>query len=100
MTRLLVTAAALPRQVKAVVVNHGSFVEEEDVAAVKQPTMLNGSDNDQQISREKLEGFGAILKDKAGVQSDVKVRRFSLLPQASRLFSKYKAPSWRRSQRH
>jgi len=44
------------------------------VAAVKQPTMFNGSDNDKQISREKLEQFAAVLKDKAGVESDVKVR--------------------------
>ena len=44
------------------------------VAAVKQPTMFNGSDNDRQISREKLDQFAAVLKDKAGVESDVKVR--------------------------
>ncbi len=36
--------------------------------------MFNGSDNDKQISREKLDQFAAVLKDKAGVQSDVKVR--------------------------
>ena len=67
-------ATALPRQVKAVVVNHGSFVEEDEVAAVKQPTMFNGSDNDKQISREKLDTFATVLKDKAGVPSDCKVR--------------------------
>jgi len=80
--------------VKAVVVNHGSFVEEEDVAGVKQPTMFNGSDNDAQISRDKLDHFATILKDKAGVESDVKVRRrsLSLSPQASRLLSAYRTP--------
>ena len=67
-------------QVKAVVVNHGSFIEEDEVAGVKVPTMFNGSDNDRQISREKLEQFGTILKDKAGVPSDVKVRRRPRLP--------------------
>ena len=65
-------------QVKAVVVNHGSFVEEGDVAGVKQPTMLNGSDNDQQISREQLDTFASILTRKAGMESDVKVCRLSL----------------------
>ena len=53
--------------------NHGSFVEEGEVAAVKQPTMFNGADNDRQISREQLAQFGTVLKDKAGVPADVKV---------------------------
>jgi len=84
MTVLTVVAAASLQQVKAVVVNHGSFVEEEDVAGVKQPTMFNGSDNDQQISREKLQKFAAILKDKAGVESDVKVCRLPLTQKLTR----------------
>ena len=55
------------------VVNHGSFVEDDEVAGAKVPTMFNGSDNDRQISRERLAEIGVTLKDKAGVPSDVKV---------------------------
>ena len=60
---------------KAVVINHGSFVEDEEVAGAKQPTMYNGADNDRQISRERLAQIGETLKNTAKVPSDVKVRR-------------------------
>ena len=55
------------------VVNHGSFVEEDDVRKIKQATMFNGSDNDQQIPKDKLERIAKILSDDAKVPSDVKV---------------------------
>jgi len=59
-------------KVKAVVVNHGSFVEKEQVQAVKQPVLFNASDKDQMISREKLAVFQGILDCKKDLPSDVK----------------------------
>lgn len=69
----------LDLQVKAAVVNHGSFVTSEDVEAIKQPLLINASDNDSQISREMLAQFQGILDCKKDVPSDVKVEILQLL---------------------
>ena len=60
-------------KVKAVVVNHGSFVKQEDIDAIKVPLLLNAADNDRQISREMLAQFQGVLECKKDVPSDVKV---------------------------
>lgn len=58
--------------------NHGSFVDYTDISNLKQPTLINASDKDQQISREKLSQFQGILEGKKGLPSDVKVSRARL----------------------
>ena len=60
-------------KVKAVVMNHGSFVIQEHIEAIKVPLLINGADNDRQISREMLAQFQGVLDCKKDVPSDVKV---------------------------
>jgi len=60
-------------QVKAVVMNHGSLTEKEHVEALKQPILINASDNDKMLSREKLAVYQSILDCKKDLRSDVKV---------------------------
>ena len=54
--------------------NHGSFTNREEVDAVKQPLLINASDNDQLLSRERLAQYQGALDCKKSVPSDVKVR--------------------------
>ena len=60
-------------QVKAVVVNHGSFTEREQIEALQQPVLINASDKDKQLSREKLAQYQCVLDCKKDLPSDVKV---------------------------
>ena len=60
-------------KVKAVVMNHGSFVIQENIEAIKVPLLINGADKDRQISREMLAQFQGVLDCKKDVPSDVKV---------------------------
>ncbi len=60
-------------QVKAVVMNHGSYTNREEVEAVRQPTLINASDNDQLLSRERLAQYTGVLDCKKDVPSEVKV---------------------------
>ncbi len=53
--------------------NHGSFTNREEIEAVKQPILINGSDNDQLLSRERLAQYTGVLDCKKDVPSDVKV---------------------------
>lgn len=59
-------------KVKAVVMNHGSFTEREQIEALKQPVLINASDNDRMISREKLAQYQGVLDCKKDLPSDVK----------------------------
>jgi len=59
-------------KVKAVVMNHGSLTEKEHVEALKQPILINASDNDKMLSREKLAVYQSILDCKKDLRSDVK----------------------------
>lgn len=60
-------------QVGAAVMNHGSFTNREEVDAVKQPFLVNASDKDQLLSRERLAQYQGALDCKKNVPSDVKV---------------------------
>ena len=60
-------------QVKAVVMNHGSFTNREEIEALKQPILINASDNDQLLSRERLAQYTGVLDCKKDVPSDIKV---------------------------
>lgn len=60
-------------QVKAAVMNHGSFTNREEVDAVTQPLLINASDKDQLLSRERLAQYQGALDCKKSVPSDVKV---------------------------
>lgn len=62
-------------QVKAAVMNHGGPTTEEKVEAVKQPFMVNGSDNDNSIPKSMLDTIESILNSKTDVPSDVKVKQ-------------------------
>ena len=49
-------------QVQALVVNHGSFITDEDIEKIKQPSLFNGADNDQHISKERFRKIEETLK--------------------------------------
>ena len=54
--------------------NHGGPTTSEKVQAVKQPCMVNGSDNDNSIPKDLLDEIKSVLDSKPDVPSDVKVR--------------------------
>jgi hypothetical protein len=56
--------------------NHGSFTEREQIEALKQPVLINASDNDRMISREKLAQYQGVLDCKKDLPSDVKVHSY------------------------
>lgn len=64
---------AVLTQVKAVIQNHGSPTPDNVVKAIKKPVMINGSDNDASISKDRLAEIEAILDSMTDVPSDVKV---------------------------
>ncbi len=53
--------------------NHGGPTTKEKVQAVKQPFMVNGSDNDKSIPKDLLDEIKSVLDNKPDVPSDVKV---------------------------
>ena len=57
----------------AAVMNHGGPTTKEKVQAVKQPFMVNGSDNDNSIPKDMLDEIKSVLDNKPDVPSDVKV---------------------------
>lgn len=63
---------------KAAIVNHGARLTQAKFEAVKQPIMVNGSDNDSHVPKELLKEFEDILKKK-NVPSDVKVSQWQQL---------------------
>lgn len=58
--------------------NHAGGAPEETVNAVRQPLMVNGSDNDERIPKDLLDKVEQILNGKADVPSDVKVQSLSV----------------------
>ena len=55
------------------VVNHGSFLTDEDVSGIKLPALFNGADNDQLLPKEKFHEYEGLL-EKSKVPHDFKVR--------------------------
>ena len=55
--------------------NHGGPTTAEKVQAVKQPFMVNGSDNDNSIPKDLLDEIKRVLDSKPEVPSDVKVSK-------------------------
>ena len=53
--------------------NHGSYTNREEIEALKQPTLINASDNDQLLSRERLAQYTGVLDSRKDVPSDIKV---------------------------
>lgn len=49
-------------KVKALIVNHGSWITEDDVKSLKQPSLWNGSENDKQIPKDLFYTFEKIVK--------------------------------------
>ena len=57
------------------IANHSSAPTNELLQKIKQPVMINGSDNDHAISHERLTEIEDLLKGKSDLPSDVKARR-------------------------